>query len=52
MITVQEIQGYPLFAGLTERELAPIAALCDRRSHEKDAVIFDPGAVSEDIFIL
>jgi CRP-like cAMP-binding protein len=52
MLTIREIRGYKLFAGLEDRELSEIAKLCNRRTYECNTVVFDPGTSTNDIFIL
>ena len=52
MVTSQDIKGFGLFAGLDENERARIAILCARRTYEKNAIIFDPGSPTEEMFIV
>jgi CRP/FNR family transcriptional regulator, cyclic AMP receptor protein len=52
MVTAKEIQGFNLFSGLNEAELARIATLCTRHQYPANTVIFDPGTSAEDIYFL
>jgi CRP/FNR family transcriptional regulator, cyclic AMP receptor protein len=52
MVTAKEIQGFNLFSGLNEPELARIATLCTRHRYPANTVIFDPGTIAEDIYFL
>lgn len=52
MLSVQEIKGYPLFAGLDENELAEIARICNRKSYDFNDVIFSPERPSGELYLV
>jgi CRP/FNR family transcriptional regulator, cyclic AMP receptor protein len=52
MISLTILKNYNLFAGLEKPELQEIAALCARQTFKKDAVIFDPYSVTDDLFLV
>jgi CRP/FNR family transcriptional regulator, cyclic AMP receptor protein len=52
MVTVQDLHGFRLFAGLAENELSGIATLCRRQIYGCNSVIFDPETPSKDIFLV
>jgi CRP/FNR family transcriptional regulator, cyclic AMP receptor protein len=52
MVTAKEIQGFNLFSGLNEVQLAGIASLCTRHQYPANTVIFDPATIAEDIYFL
>ena len=52
MLTIEDIKGYNLFAGLNEKELLVIAKLCNRETYEANTVLFDPDNTTSDILLL
>ncbi len=52
MINADQLQDYPLFAGLSETELSSLAPSLSRRTFAKGAYLFYPGSQSQNIYLV
>jgi CRP/FNR family transcriptional regulator len=52
LISISQLQNYPLFAGLTETELSSLAPSFSKRTFAKGAYLYYPGSPSLNIYLV